>query len=93
MTADEINDAYRQHQATMMTAQEEGRRKLAVFDELLAACRTCDEAIAELIDCARPISIDGSLDAELPAKWDRLRAARHLAKRAVENGDKVKGGG
>lgn len=63
-----------------------------VFAELLAACRTCEEIIGALINSARPVSVDGTLDAELPVKWERLRAGRHLAKLAVENADKVKGG-
>lgn len=58
--------------------------KLLTFDELLAACRTCEEAIKNVL--AYPEAPRDTL------YWINLRAARHLAKRAVEEYDKTKGG-
>ena len=60
-----------------------------VNEELLAACRTSNEAIRAFI---------GNWDVHLIDKrpstedWIKLDAARHLAKRAVEEADKLKGG-
>lgn len=59
---------------------EEHGKQQPTFDELLAAGRTCEETIKMFI-------------AEYPCRqrdiWAELRAAGHLAKRAVEDADKV----
>jgi len=57
--------------------------------EAVAACRTCDEAITELI--AR-LDYPAPYSGPMKAPWINLRTAGHLAKRAAENWDKAKGG-
>lgn len=54
----------------------------AVNEELVAACKVCDEAIAALL--THPFAVgNDSVD------WCNLRAARHLAIRAAEKAEKV----
>lgn len=57
-----------------------------VNDELLAACRTCAEVIEYTI------TLEMSPFPFNDQDRSKLSAACHLAKRAVENADKLKGG-
>ena len=59
----------------------DGRQFMEVFDEAVAACRTCDEEIEHVLD---NVAFSNETDDE-----PRLRAAGHLAKRAVELADKA----
>ena len=87
--------AYGRVQAPMVTANtlraladivEAQDKQQPVFDELLAASRTCVEVIKEYLDTPAHVSGPGT------QTWTKLRAAHHLVKRAVELADKLKGG-
>lgn len=59
--------------------------------EAVAACQTCNEAIKEHLDAMD--HVDEAMGLDTCEGRIELRAARHLAKRAAENYDKLKGGG